>query len=326
MLVEPEQRDVVAGDDLGERGAAGPRRIDDVQRVREAVQADQAPRRGEHDQRRGRMADHLLHRCADLVTERSAVGQPEHEHLVAAGPGDPQVALRGTDGARRRWELELEAEQGAAGHRVPDLELAEQPEQDLVALEPDRELDLAAGIDRVGGQGAPGRAHDQHLLGIEGGQDDPRARHRGEAHRDLEIETRGGIEIGRLVEHHARLAAAHHGDQRVGRPDGRQIGIGLELEHADGGPDPLAQQQHLATAPQRDELAVGRRGDRHWAPEPGCFANPRTIRTSPSSTAGLSLRDGNAIIELLLPTAAPPSRMICLIWSSVTEACQAGSV
>ena len=50
------------------------------------------------------------------------------------------------------------------------------------------------------------------------------------------------------------------------------------------------------------------------------------IFTSAATTSGFSLSCGCAGITGLLPTAAPPIRMVCRIWSSVTVACHDLSV
>src|SRR5688572_1988275 len=113
------------------------------------------------------MADDFGHRRAHVMAKRPAIGEPEHEHLVAAGTRDPEMALRGADGARRWRKLELQAQERSARHRVPHLELAQEPEQDLVPLEPDGELDGAARIERGGGQAAPCGPYDRDLLGVE---------------------------------------------------------------------------------------------------------------------------------------------------------------
>ena len=158
-----------------------PRRFDREQAVREAVQAHEAARVTSTIERRHRVRDHVLDRRADVVAERPAVGEPVHEHFVAARARHPQVAGGRADRARRRRQLERELAQRPARHRVPDLELAGLTDDELVALDADDELDRAAlEIDRVRREPATRRAHDRDLLVIRRDHHEPAAGDRGD--------------------------------------------------------------------------------------------------------------------------------------------------
>src|SRR5262249_54777668 len=80
-----------------------------------------------------------------------------------AGPmragGGPEEA-----GGRRRGELQ--AKERAPGSRAPRLELAQEAEQHLVALEPDRELDRPAGVERLRRQRTARDTHDRDRLAV----------------------------------------------------------------------------------------------------------------------------------------------------------------
>ena len=295
---DAEQADVVPDGELRQRCSRRPWGIDQEERVGEAVEPDQTARRHEHDHRRCGMGDHLVDRRADVVPERSTIGQPVDEHLVAARSGDPEVALRGTHRARRWRELELEAQQRARRHGIPDLELAHQPEQHLVAFEADRELDRTADIERLRGQPASRRADDDDLLAIHRDQDQPWPGDRGELHRLVEIVTRRRVEVGRGVEDDLRIRRTRDRAQHGRWSDEGEVDVVvLEIDLADRRSGPGGEQDDLPPTAYGRPLSVERGRDHFFGPK------PRTIFTSSSTTSGLPASWPCAGIIALLPTA-----------------------
>src|SRR5688572_33381307 len=106
------------------------------------------------------MTDHVDDRCAGVVAKRAAIGEPVEEDFLAARGRRPQMAGCGAELTRRRWQLELRAQQRPSRYRVPDLELLRHADEQLIALEPDDKFDHAADIDLLRRQCASRRAHD----------------------------------------------------------------------------------------------------------------------------------------------------------------------
>jgi hypothetical protein len=203
------------------------------------------------------MADEAFDRRADVVLERPAVGEAVDDHLVAAGAGREHVPEGGTDGARRRWQLQLEPQHRPAGDRVPRFELLREAEQELVLVEPDDELDGAVRVERVRGERARGSADDHQTFGVGRREHDALAADRDEPRRGVELDRGRGCEIGKRIEHDARSRRANDRDH-AGRQD-REIDVFAgKLDRRTG----LTEHPDVAAEPDRRPLPVGGCRDR----------------------------------------------------------------
>jgi hypothetical protein len=129
------------------------------------------------------------------------------------------------------------------------------------------ELHRASRIDRLHRQCAARSSQDRDRLAVERHQRHARTGDRGELHRQLEVEPRDGIEVGRRVQHDAVAGPAQHRDQQGRRADHHEIDVlGVERDPRGRWAGAIREQQDLATAADHRPLPVGRGRDRHGIP------------------------------------------------------------